>query len=113
MKHETSRRQLLTGIIALVAAPAIVRASSLMPVSSRNLFAPHIWIYSDWVRVDNFWWRRTLLNPPRGARSLSEDYGGETDWTHWQFGRDTPSEPPLQYGTENPREVEFWERRQF
>lgn len=29
-----SRRGLITGLVALVAAPAIVRASSLMPVSS-------------------------------------------------------------------------------
>ena len=29
---ETSRRSLITGLISLIAAPAIVRASSLMPV---------------------------------------------------------------------------------
>jgi hypothetical protein len=34
MKLLTSRRSLITGLISLVAAPAIVRASSLMPVKT-------------------------------------------------------------------------------
>jgi len=30
----TNRRQLITGLISLIAAPAIVRASSLMPIKT-------------------------------------------------------------------------------
>lgn len=37
---ETSRRGLLTGLSALVAAPAIVRASSLMPVKALQNVVP-------------------------------------------------------------------------
>lgn len=41
-----SRRGFITGVMALVAAPAIVRASSLMPV--KNLFAlPIGYLYID------------------------------------------------------------------
>ncbi len=34
MKLVTSRRSLITGLISFVAAPAIVRASSLMPIKT-------------------------------------------------------------------------------
>jgi hypothetical protein len=37
MALETTRRSLITGLIALVAAPAIVRASNLMPVKQMIL----------------------------------------------------------------------------
>jgi hypothetical protein len=35
-----NRRSLITGLISLVAAPAIVRAESLMPVRAVDLFEP-------------------------------------------------------------------------
>lgn len=41
---KTSRRSLITGLISLVAAPAIVRVSSLMPVSAAAL-KPEFEIY--------------------------------------------------------------------
>lgn len=37
MAVELSRRGLITGLVSLIAAPAIVRANSLMPISSRAL----------------------------------------------------------------------------
>ncbi len=37
---ETSRRGLITGLIALIAAPAIVRAGSLMPVKQMLTLGP-------------------------------------------------------------------------
>lgn len=53
---DTSRRSLITGLISLVAAPAIVRATSLMPVKSMN---ETVWDYAidfaspngDWTAV--------------------------------------------------------------
>jgi hypothetical protein len=58
---ETTRRSLITGLIALVAAPAIVRAGSLMPVKAMPLdgpvsLAPREWIdFAHWripVKID-------------------------------------------------------------
>lgn len=47
---ETSRRSLLTGLIAFVAAPAIVRAGSLMPVKQMLIPGPTI-ITPEWEEV--------------------------------------------------------------
>lgn len=37
---ETSRRSLITGLISLIAAPAIIRAGSLMPVKTMLPLGP-------------------------------------------------------------------------
>ena len=36
------RRQLISGLISLIAAPAIVRASSLMPIKAYNFGPPYL-----------------------------------------------------------------------
>lgn len=50
MLETPTRRGLITGLGALfLAAPAIVRASSLMPVSSKNLGIDPLW--REWTAV--------------------------------------------------------------
>jgi len=44
------RRQLLLGVASLLAAPAIVRASSLMPLSAPR---PQHWRYAVWTVLDS------------------------------------------------------------
>ena len=44
-----NRRTLITGLISLVAAPAIVRASSLMPVKTIIIPPSHL-TYDEWAR---------------------------------------------------------------
>lgn len=48
MLIETSRRSFITGLVSLVAAPAIVRAGSLMPVKAER------WLTFNEV-VDRYW----------------------------------------------------------
>ena len=43
------RRKFITGLISLVAAPAIVRAGSLMPVKS--YFDPAL-VFNEWVDIE-------------------------------------------------------------
>lgn len=46
---QTTRRSLITGLIALVAAPAIVRAGSLMPVKQMILPPASMWEEVKWI----------------------------------------------------------------
>lgn len=48
----STRRQLLTGFVSLLAAPAIVRVSSLMPISVQP--APEEWHYIECSGSLNF-----------------------------------------------------------
>ena len=51
---ELNRRSLITGLISLVAAPAIVRAGSLMPVKAPE-FTPHFLVdYGGGFRSVNY-----------------------------------------------------------
>lgn len=67
---EPSRRSLLTGLGALIAAPAIVRASSLMPVKAPPLIKGEIGTWNNVLWSEEY--ARTymksrealLLNPP-------------------------------------------------
>lgn len=72
-----SRRALITGLISLVAAPAIVRAGSLMPVKQMIERSPHLSlngvpIYFDDLAVkpvyfqDRFFW--VTINEPSTIR---------------------------------------------
>lgn len=78
------RRKLITGLVSLVAAPAIVRASSLMPVKS--LCGPSIYldfeagiaraegktyVLSAWVKHLDGWCRVTQTIPPGKPLHLS------------------------------------------
>lgn len=47
---EISRRKLLTGLISFIAAPAIVRASALMPVKS-TVISPTIVLWGDSITI--------------------------------------------------------------
>lgn len=47
---QTNRRQLITGLISFIAAPAIVRAGSLMPVKAYN----KNWIYGRFMTIDDY-----------------------------------------------------------
>jgi hypothetical protein len=48
--NETTRRNLITGLIAFIAAPAIVRAGSLMPVKQMLVSGPTL-ISPEWEEV--------------------------------------------------------------
>lgn len=90
---ELARRSFITGLIALVVAPAIVRAGSIMPVKTYLVVDPAD-IAELMARLDD---RAELWDgeyadrygPPRGAvvhRSLIEGRSGRTlrgptDWT--------------------------------
>lgn len=45
MMIELPRRRFITGLASLIAAPAIVKASSIMPV--RSFFVPKVWLPCD------------------------------------------------------------------
>lgn len=62
---ETSRRSFITGLISLVAAPAIVRAGSLMPVKAEPM------IGSDTLTVHRYAIIRTSI-PAGSWRSLHD-----------------------------------------
>lgn len=51
----TTRRSLITGLIALVAAPAIVRAGSLMPVKAMIASEPSIQLIPPGLYVPPVW----------------------------------------------------------
>jgi hypothetical protein len=67
---EIGRRGFITGLVALVAAPAIVRVETLMPISTRltPLYVPLHWLTGSLVdmesRVDlrNHAWPRPLAD---------------------------------------------------
>ena len=79
-----SRRSLITGLISLVAAPAIVRVANIMPVKS---------IDSAWVDLDDFAGptpslmtmkdydalRRAFL--PRGYLQIYKNWPQVVDWS--------------------------------
>jgi hypothetical protein len=46
---QTSRRTIITGLVSLIAAPAVVRADSIMPVKAWKPYrvAPGLYIYND------------------------------------------------------------------
>jgi len=52
MKTELNRRSLITGLISFVAAPAIVRAQSIMPV---KLMAPEFQVPPVYFQDRMFW----------------------------------------------------------
>ncbi len=91
------RRSFLTGAASLLFAPAIVRASSLMPISSRNLLPkwnhlPGCYVGGPYPNVcDRI---PVMLNGViryllpddekiREAKPLWADYGGTTDIDRW------------------------------
>lgn len=51
MLIEPTRRKLITGLVSLIAAPAIVRASSLMPVKAMVSTVDDFEFYTDNLRV--------------------------------------------------------------
>lgn len=61
------RRSLLTGLAALIAAPAVVRAESLMPVRAPKLIVPEPLIVTA-AR----WWRVTAIRTSTGEITFSE-----------------------------------------
>jgi hypothetical protein len=92
-----SRRGLLTGLGALIAAPAIVRAGSLMPVRRPALTAPQLvlqWVYpsilDDLAQMDDLQlvYGHTILQTSIG------EYGGIIirEISRDQFFREFPNE---------------------
>lgn len=81
-----NRRRFLTGVAGLLAAPAIVRAGSLMPVSvwKPDLLPERLWVWAEdggtmrWVRTN---WGRADMGAMRIA-SVPE--------TDWALGRYRP-----------------------
>ena len=72
---EPNRRGFITGLISLVAAPAIVRVSSLMPV--RQMIEPEFGV--DWEKyTSTFIWRTSL--PATKWRLLNQ--GIEIEMNH-------------------------------
>jgi len=84
MALEINRRSLITGLAALVGAPAIVRAGNLMPVK-QMLIVPRMidmrlaqssdWKVGDLVKVnglDGGWWLREKLD--YGRRFILEEF---------------------------------------
>jgi hypothetical protein len=88
----TTRRSLITGLIALVAAPAIVRAGSLMPVkqmlepavvdliepftprwATYDIYPPQAAKVGDLVRINGEgWWVRDMMD--YGRRLVLEEF---------------------------------------
>jgi hypothetical protein len=101
MKTDLSRRSLITGLISLVAAPAIVRVSSLMPVQAideillhgvpitfdggyaglsdvtRKAFVPRLYVqlmpWSRRARISDAEWQMWMSQP--ALRALLENAG--------------------------------------
>lgn len=93
----TSRRSLITGLAALIAAPAIVKASSLMPVRSIARFERygHVclapWITDYWAgEIYNLFWYGDHGNGdrPRLAR-MNKD--GQLIYCDWDLGYRAPT----------------------
>ena len=80
-----SRRGFLTGIGVLVAAPAIVRASSLMPIKAAPLVvygrSPAMVALPDWEFLEGM-----------TQRLVATIVYGNPDWSPMQFGL-TPNYP--------------------
>jgi len=56
-----TKRSLITGLVCLIAAPAIVRATSLMPVKPVRWWEPEYWVegydvYGNWVEMPFVEW---------------------------------------------------------
>jgi hypothetical protein len=68
-----SRRGLITGLISFVAAPAIVRASSLMPIRA-------IWPGEVRIFVERAYY---IANPPIGCDS-NDGLSAATPWATWR-----------------------------
>ncbi len=65
------RRKFLVGAAAFLAAPAIVRASSLMPVKAEKIIkaGEYVWVHMG-PRVDDAW----VYNPTRDSwRNINND----------------------------------------
>lgn len=86
-RFEMNRRALLTGLASLVAAPALVRASSLMPISGEVY---RIWQYSMPILppIDGIPWSDNVATQ---AKLIRDQYLGpngrlyEGTWTY--FGK--------------------------
>jgi hypothetical protein len=78
-----SRRGLITGLAGFLAAPAIVRASSLMPVT---VWAEPLVVGPEMTATEVIWrqqeWARQLaeriVNPPGGITRATHDQMSET-----------------------------------
>lgn len=73
-----NRRKLITGLISFAAAPAIVRASSLMPVKSYfdpkevlNIFYQHHILLKDWL-ADMKYNERVMIEIT-GIRAITDE----------------------------------------
>ena len=75
---EIGRRGFITGLVALVAAPAIVRVESIMPISIRHtpLYVPASWL-GEWLQ----------------ARDMGLKLLGATDLTDSELRRHAWSRP--------------------
>ena len=79
---EVSRRSLITGIGCIIAAPAIVRASSLMKVKVPKLSVgvdPRLTSESAWYMVDGKVW----LHPSTGSKwiaAIESDIAAREAW---------------------------------
>lgn len=94
-----NRRQLITGLVSLVAAPAIVRAESLMPISGEVY---RIWEYTCPILPDPRW-----FNEPRRQDLIDGCWapnGGvyKGVWTFFGKGRSIYSDEQIGF-----RKVEY------
>jgi hypothetical protein len=73
-----SRRGLITGLVSLVAAPAIVRCSSLMDLRGVPLIQPPLWgvnMLEGWVLLDASVWGDDEAQRRRMAEHQREYWG--------------------------------------
>jgi hypothetical protein len=78
----TNRRSLLLGLGALLGAPAIVKASSLMPVKADRWF-PDKWVPEGWiVPTGQTLWRRDY---PELFAAIGTNYGAGDGATTFQL----------------------------
>lgn len=68
-----NRRGFLTGALGFLAAPAIVRASSLMPVSPFPIFTPYMGTYDGVQLIVNEYTNLRLLMTGRWHRVSPEE----------------------------------------
>jgi hypothetical protein len=86
-----SRRGFFTGLVALVAAPAIVRITSIMPVKAMPILGPveeEIGITNDFVFIDGKFqrgpWRLFGIPTGRNFTTFDYDYPGGGEWKTFQ-----------------------------
>lgn len=72
------RRKFLVGAAAFLAAPAIVRASSLMPVKAEKIIKAGEYV---WLDMDAVYIRPPLM--PLGIAVYDPDTSAWTFFTHW------------------------------